>query len=71
MVKFASSVDGGYEKVSGHLWLLVSEAPDAIGIRWADQDKIRIGTEKHPGLIQQKVFVQVMTIIGSVRKYKR
>lgn len=48
MVKFASCDDLGYEKVSGHLWLLVSEAPDAISIRWADQDKIKMGTEKHP-----------------------
>lgn len=49
MVKFASGEDGGYEKVSGHLWLLVSEAPDAISIRWADQDKIKMGKD---GLIQ-------------------
>ena len=52
MFKFASSEDGGYEKVSGHLWLLVSEAPGAITIRWADHDKIKMGTEKYSGLIQ-------------------
>ena len=45
MVKFASSEDGGYEKVSGHLWLLASEAPGAISIRWAEQDKIKMGTD--------------------------
>ena len=40
MVKFASREDGGYEKVSEHLWLLVEEAPNAISVRWAEQDKI-------------------------------
>lgn len=45
MVKFASSEDGGYRKVSGHLQLLAEEAPDAIGARWEEQDKIKKGTE--------------------------
>ena len=45
MVKFASSEDGGYEKVSGHLWLLASEAPGAISIRWAEQNKIKMGMD--------------------------
>ena len=52
MVKFASSKDEGYEKVSGHLWLLASEAPGTISIRWAEQDNIKMGTEKHPRLLQ-------------------
>ncbi len=30
MIKFASREDGGYKKVSGHLWLLAKEAADAI-----------------------------------------
>lgn len=33
MVKFASLEDGGYEKVSGHVWLLAEEASDAISAR--------------------------------------
>ncbi|KAA6410089.1 MAG: nb-arc and tpr domain [Lasallia pustulata] len=41
MVKFASRQNGGYEKVSGHLQLLAEEAPDAIGARWDEQDRIR------------------------------
>ena len=45
MVKFASCEDGGYKKVSGHLWLLARDAPDAISLRWAEQDKIEMGTE--------------------------
>ncbi len=45
MVKFASCEDGGYKKVSGHLWLLARDAPDAISLRWAEQDKIKMGTE--------------------------
>ncbi len=52
MVKFASSEDGGYEKVSDHLWLLAGEAPGAISIRWADQDKIKMGTENHASIIR-------------------
>ena len=48
MVKFASREDGGYEKVSEHLWLLAEEAPDAISARWAEQDKIKKGTEATP-----------------------
>lgn len=43
MVKFTSCDDGGYEKISGHLKLLAEEAPDAISVRWAEQDKIREG----------------------------
>ncbi|KAA6412799.1 MAG: hypothetical protein FRX48_03791 [Lasallia pustulata] len=41
MVKFASRQNGGYEKVSGHLQLLAEEAPEAIGARWEEQDRIR------------------------------
>jgi hypothetical protein len=43
MVKFASSRDGGYEKVSGHLQILAEEAPVAINARWAEQERIRKG----------------------------
>lgn len=46
MVKFASLEDGGYEKVSEHLWLLAEEAPDAISARWAEQEKIKKGMEE-------------------------
>ncbi len=53
MVKFASCEDGGYKKVSGHLWLLAKEAPDAISLRWAEQERIKMGTEgHHPVVIQ-------------------
>ena len=52
MAKFASREDGGYEKVSGHLWLLAEEAPGAISVRWAQQEKIKIGTENRPGVIE-------------------
>ena len=48
MVKFPSREDGGYEKVSEHLWLLAEKAPDAISARWAEQDKIKKGTEATP-----------------------
>ncbi len=48
MVKFASHEDGGYKKVSEHLWLLAEEGPDAISACWADQDKIKEGTEATP-----------------------
>ncbi len=48
MVKFASREYGMCEKVSDYLWLLVDEAPDAIGAHWAEQDKIKMGTEKTP-----------------------
>ncbi|MCJ1346709.1 hypothetical protein MMC31_004927 [Peltigera leucophlebia] len=48
MVKFSSREDGGYEKVSEHLWLLAEKAPDAISARWAEQDKIKKGTEATP-----------------------
>ncbi|SLM34902.1 P-loop containing nucleoside triphosphate hydrolase [Lasallia pustulata] len=41
MVKFASRQNGGYEKVSGQLQLLAEEAPEAIGARWEEQDRIR------------------------------
>ena len=45
MVKFASREDAGYERVSGQLWLLTEEAPDAIGAYWAEQEKIKNGME--------------------------
>lgn len=44
MVKFASREDGGYKKVSGHLQLLAEEAPNVIGMRWEEQNRIKIGT---------------------------
>ena len=43
MVKFGSRENGGYEKVSGHLQILVEEAPDAIDARWKKQGRIQIG----------------------------
>jgi hypothetical protein len=43
MVKFASSKDGGYKTVSGHLQILAEEAPVAINARWAEQERIRKG----------------------------
>lgn len=50
MVKFPSNEDGGYEKVSGHLWLLANKAPDVIATRWGKLDsKITKGTV--PGLV--------------------
>ena len=33
MVKFGFREDGGYEKVSDHLWLLAEEIPDTISAR--------------------------------------
>ena len=47
MVKFASSENTGYKKVSGHLWLLAKEAPEAISVRWAEQNKIKNGMENY------------------------
>lgn len=44
MVKFDSREDGGYEKVSGHLWLLANKAPAVIAARWEGLDRIRKGT---------------------------
>lgn len=44
MVKFASREDEGYKKVSGHLQLLAEEAPNVIGMRWEEQNRIKIGT---------------------------
>lgn len=50
MVKFPSNEDGGYEKVSGHLWLLAKQAPDVIAARWGKlNSKIAKGTV--PGLV--------------------
>ena len=45
MIKFAFRKDGVYEKMSGHLQLLAEEAPDVVGARWEEQDRIRKGTE--------------------------
>lgn len=45
MIKFVSREDEGYKKISGHLQLLAEEAPDVIKRRWAEQDRIRKGTE--------------------------
>lgn len=47
MVKFASRDDGGYRKVSGHLQLLAKAAPDAIGARWAEADKMKGEDTRH------------------------
>ena len=45
MVRFATREDGGYEKVSEHLWLMAEKAPEVIGARWTEKDKIKKGTE--------------------------
>ena len=55
MVKFTSREDGGYEKVSEHLGLLAEEAPDAISARWAEQDKIKRGTEISSGVMPRNI----------------
>ena len=52
MVKYASSEDTGYKTVSGHLWLLAKEAPDAISVRWAEQEKIEKCKENYPYVIK-------------------
>lgn len=39
MVKFTSRENDGYEKISGHLKLLAQEAPGAIDVRWAEEDR--------------------------------
>lgn len=43
MVKFTSRENNGYKKISGHLRLLAQEAPGAIDVLWAEQDKMRNG----------------------------
>lgn len=48
MVKFAFRENGGYKKVSGHLQILAEEAPDAIGVRWEEEGRIREGTKPLP-----------------------
>ena len=50
MVKFASSEDTGYKTASGHLWLLAKEAPNAISVRWVEQDKIKKCMENDPNV---------------------
>lgn len=45
MVRFTSREDGGYEKISGHLKLLVQEAPRAVDARWAEHNIIKHGKE--------------------------
>jgi hypothetical protein len=44
MVKFASRQDVGYEKVSGHLQVMVENASGIIRARWGEQDRVDNGT---------------------------
>ena len=45
IVKFPSIEDRGYEKMSGHLWLLANKTSDVIATRWGKLDsKITNGT---------------------------
>ena len=71
MVKFASREDGGYEKVSGHLYLLAEEAPDAISARWTEQEKIKNGTEATLVSGSRSDLVWIITIICSTRQCER
>lgn len=48
IVKFASRENVGYEKVSGHLQMLVERATDAICARWEEQGRIQIGVKSLP-----------------------
>ena len=48
MVKFSSSEDVGYKKVSGHLQIITGEASDAIVARWEKQDRTQEGTKLMP-----------------------
>lgn len=43
MVKFDSREDDGYQKVSGHLQLLVEKAPNAVRARWTKEKRIEKG----------------------------
>lgn len=43
MVKFASRENVGYEKVSGHLQILIEKATDAISARWEEQGRVQMG----------------------------
>ena len=52
MVKFVSSEDAGYKTVSGHRWLPAKEAPDAISVHWAEQDKTKKGMKNYSSVIQ-------------------
>lgn len=51
MVKFASKEDEGYKKVSGHLRLMAKVAPGTINARWAEQEKIKMGTKSNPSVV--------------------
>lgn len=48
MVKFSSSEDMGYKKVSGHLQIMAGEASDAVFARWKRQDRFQEGTKLMP-----------------------
>ena len=43
IVKFASSEDTGYEKISGYLQLMIRESSNATKTRWEEQDRIEKG----------------------------
>ncbi|MCJ1348933.1 hypothetical protein MMC31_007166, partial [Peltigera leucophlebia] len=66
MVKFASREDGGYEKVSEHLFLLAEDAPEAISTRWIEQDKIKQanGKEKFSVPFSLSGVLEVQEFIG-------
>jgi hypothetical protein len=43
MVKFVSRTDGGYEKVSEYLILMVEKACSTISARWETEEKMKKG----------------------------
>lgn len=45
MVKFPSSEDSGYQKVSEDLQFMVEESLDAIRVRWETESRIENGKD--------------------------
>jgi hypothetical protein len=43
MVKFVSKTDGGYEKVSEYLILMVEKACGTISARWETEERVKKG----------------------------
>jgi hypothetical protein len=44
MVKFGSKLDEGYKKILDYIQIMAQDAPDKVGSKWEQEDRVKAGT---------------------------
>ncbi|KAI9776252.1 MAG: hypothetical protein M1839_000486 [Geoglossum umbratile] len=71
MVRFVSKADGGYQKVSEHLTLMIEKACGTISVRWETEERVKkVKSGDNGGNTYYEVPLQVSQFVGRVELLK-